>query len=126
MNFAEFRDYCLAKPGVTEDYPFTGETAWMKVMGKLFALASMEEVKKGKVISPPFEFFNVKCDPDLAVELRDQYEFVKPGWHMNKKHWNSVYTNGVSDTFLKEQIDRSYELVVKALPKKDKEALRNF
>lgn len=114
MNIEEFRDYCIAKPGVTEEFPFGPDTLVFKVMGKVFALTDVEE----------FNGINLKCDPEKAVELREKYEAVQPGYHMNKKHWNtvSVHSN-VPDKLLREWIDHSYELVVKSLPKKDREQL---
>lgn len=109
MDLAEFREYCLAKPNATEGTPF-GETVLVfKVGGKMFALASLDEV-------PPR--VNLKCDPDLALELRDRYEQVSPGYHMNKKHWNTVeIESGIPEAELRKMIDHSYDLVVKSLPK---------
>ncbi len=125
MDFGEFRTYCLSKKGVTEDYPFEGTHAWMKVVGKLFAISNLDAVEFKGELMPSFYFINLKCDPEKAVELREEYSFVKPGYHMNKKHWNSVYTEGVEETFLKEMIDQSYDLVVKKLTKKDRDLLAN-
>tara|TARA_R110000868_G_scaffold235273_8_gene489126 strand:+ start:32590 stop:32946 length:357 start_codon:yes stop_codon:yes gene_type:complete len=116
MNVEECRDFCLSFPGVTEGFPFGIETLVFKVMGKMFALTGIDT----------FEFINLKCDPERAITLREQFEEVKPGWHMNKVHWNSVFTNGdLEDELIKELITHSYELIVASLPKKDKEAL-NF
>jgi predicted DNA-binding protein (MmcQ/YjbR family) len=124
MNFEDFRNYCLGKKGVTEDYPFDGSTAWMKVMGKLFAIANITEMKRAGKMIPPFEFINLKCDPEKAIELRELHQEVQPGWHQNKKHWNSIYTSGsLSDDFLYQQIDHSYELVKNSLTKNQKEEL---
>ncbi len=109
MHIESFRTYCLAKKGVTEELPFGEGTLVYKVMGKMFALTGME----GHPLS-----FNLKCDPELAMELREQYACVQPGYHMNKKHWNTVTADGsVSDVVLQEWIDHSYNLVVKGLPK---------
>jgi predicted DNA-binding protein (MmcQ/YjbR family) len=109
MNVAEFREYCLAKPNVTEGTPFGEDVLVFKVSGKMFALASLEEVPART---------NLKCDPDLALELRDRYEQVRPGYHMNKKHWNTVeIASGIPHAELRKMIDHSYELVVKSLPK---------
>ncbi|MEZ5016718.1 MAG: MmcQ/YjbR family DNA-binding protein [Flavipsychrobacter sp.] len=125
MTFESFRTYCLSKPATTEDYPFDGTSAWIKVAGKLFALANVMEMKMGKEEIPPFHFINLKCDPERAVELREEYEAIQPGWHMNKKHWNSVYLNhGLRDSFIKELIDHSYNIVVASLPKKTREELQ--
>src|SRR3989454_6812304 len=109
MNTVEFRDYCLMKPKATEGTPF-GETVLVfKVAGKMFALMSLDEVPATA---------NLKCDPDLALELRDRYEQVRPGYHMNKKHWNTVeIEGGIPDPELRKMIDHSYDLVIKGLPK---------
>jgi predicted DNA-binding protein (MmcQ/YjbR family) len=109
MDAAEFREYCLRKAQAAEDTPF-GETVLVfKVAGKIFALVSLDEVPARA---------NLKCDPDLALELRDRFEQVRPGYHMNKKHWNTVdIDNGVPDAELRKMIDHSYELVVKSLPR---------
>ncbi|MFK7953709.1 MAG: MmcQ/YjbR family DNA-binding protein [Ekhidna sp.] len=114
MNLEELRNYCLSKPGTTEDTPFGPDTLVFKVMNKLFALTSFE----------PFDFINLKCDPDRAIELRAENEFIKPGYHMNKKHWNSVYIEA-GDKLIKELADHSYELIVDSLPKKLKEELKS-
>ena len=103
-----FREYCLSKPGATEDMPFGEDVLVFRVGGKMFALVALDEV-------PPR--VNLKCDPDLALELRDRYEQVTPGYHMNKKHWNAVeIENGIPITELRKIIDHSYELVAKTLP----------
>ena len=103
MDAEQFREYCLAKPWVTEGTPFGEDTLVFKVAGKMFALLSLDDV-------PPRA--NLKCDPDRALELRDRYDQVLPGYHMNKKHWNSVILDGVipSGTIV-EMIDHSYDLV---------------
>jgi predicted DNA-binding protein (MmcQ/YjbR family) len=109
MDLESFREYCLKKPGATEGMPF-GETVLVfKVSGKMFALASLERVPTTA---------NLKCDPDLALELRDRYEQVRAGYHMNKKHWNTVeIEGGIPDAELRKMIDHSYDLVVRSLPK---------
>ena len=109
MDLAEFCEYCLAKPQATEGTPF-GETVLVfKVSGKMFALAALDEVPTR---------VNLKCDPDLALELRDRYEQVTPGYHMNKKHWNTVEVEGgISDLELRKMIDHSYDLIAKGLRK---------
>ncbi len=110
MDSESFREYCLAKPQATEGTPF-GETVLVfKVAGKMFALLSLDEV-------PPRA--NLKCDPDLALELRDRFEQVRPGYHMNKKHWNTVELDqGVPELELRKMIDHSYDLVASSLPAK--------
>ena len=105
MDLAKFREYCLNKPKATEGTPFGPDVLVFKVGGKIFALASLDEV-------PPRA--NLKCDPDLALELRDRYEQVRPGYHMNKKHWNTVeIESGIPDNEIRKMIDHSYQLVVK-------------
>lgn len=117
MDLEIVRNYCLNKKGVTETYPFDEETPVYKVMGKMFCLSSLE---------PPY-YINVKCDPEKAVELREEYEQVQPGYHMNKKHWNSVYFEGsATDSEILEWINDSYELIVKSLKKADREELEKM
>src|SRR5256884_9905121 len=109
MDLAEFREYCLTKPGASEETPFGPDVLVFKVGGKMFALAALEEVPTT---------VNLKCDPDLALDLRDRYEQVRPGYHMNKKHWNTIDIEaGIPDSEVRKMIDHSYELVVKSLPK---------
>lgn len=111
INIESYRDYCLAKPGTSEGFPFDQSTLVFKVMGKMYALTSVEN----------FEFINLKCDPDRSLELRDLHNAIRPGYHMNKKLWNSVYVDGtLPDELIYELIDHSYELVVESLPKKIK------
>jgi predicted DNA-binding protein (MmcQ/YjbR family) len=115
MNIEFLQVYCLSKPGVTEEFPFGEQTLVYKVMGKIFALTSLD--------STPLTI-NLKCDPEKAVQLREEYECVLPGFHMNKKHWNTVVADGtVKDAILKEWIDHSYDLVVQSLPRKLKEQM---
>lgn len=115
MNVEEFRVYCLSKPKVTEEFPFDETTLVFKVCGKIFALTGLESI----------EFkVNLKCDPDKAVELRETYESITAGFHMNKKHWNTVTVDGsFSEIVFRELIDHSYEMVVKGLPKKIQDQL---
>ena len=109
MQLETLRAYLLSRPGAVEDRPFGPETLVIKVGGKMFALAALDEV-------PPTA--NLKCDPDLALDLRDRYEQVRPGYHMNKKHWNTVeIESGIPDTELRKMIDHSYQLVIERLPK---------
>ena len=109
MDAAEFREYCLTKAGATEGTPFGPDVLVFKVGGKMFALTALDEVPTT---------VNLKCDPDLALDLRDRYEQVKPGYHMNKKHWNTVeIESGIPNGELRRMIDHSYELVTKSLPK---------
>ncbi len=120
MNPESFREYCLTKPGVSESFPFDETTLVFKVGAgdkhKMFALIGLNRA----------EFVNLKCDPERSAELREAYpEDIYPGYHMSKKHWNSVTTSGVvpSDLF-KELVDHSYEIVRASLPKKVREAIK--
>lgn len=114
MNIESFRNYCLAKPGVTEETPFGPETLVLKVKGKMFALTGLDT----------FSHIALKVEPEVGVELREQYTSVVPAYHMNKKHWiNVVMDGGVPDKLVKTWIDTSYDLVVKGLPKKEREKL---
>ncbi len=115
MNIETIREYCLSKPAVEETLPFGPDTLVYKVAGKVFLLMGLDETELS---------FNVKCDPDKAVELREQYACVLPGYHMNKKHWNTIMVDGsVALKQLKEWIDHSYDLVVGSLPKKTRDSL---
>ncbi len=114
MNIEELREYCIQKEEVTEGFPFDETTLVFKVAGKMFALTDLE----GDLS------VNLKCDPDVAIGLRESYSCVRPGYHMSKKHWNTVDIDGsVSDKLVKEWIDHSYDLVVSGLPKKLRTAL---
>jgi predicted DNA-binding protein (MmcQ/YjbR family) len=113
MDLESFREYCLTKTGATEGAPFGETVVVFKVGGKMFALAALDEVPAT---------VNLKCDPDLALELRDRYEQVRPGYHMNKKHWNTVELGtGIPDPEIRKMIDHSYELVVQSLPRNQRE-----
>ena len=115
MNIEQIREYCLKKKGVTEEFPFDEETLVFKVAGKIFLLASLEAI--------PLQI-NLKCDPEKAIELREEYDSVQPGYHMNKKHWNTIIIDGtVSLHNLLEWIDESYQLVVTGLKKLDRNGL---
>lgn len=114
MNIEEVRELCITKKGCEETFPFDDVTLVFKVMGKMFALLSLD---KGTSI-------NLKCDPDKSVQLREQYDAIIPGFHMNKKHWNTVdYNSNISIVLLNELIDHSYDLVVSSLSKKLKQQL---
>ena len=115
MNIESLREYCLQKKNVTEELPFINSTLVFKVSGKIFLLTGLDR--------SPFQF-NVKCDPDKAIELREQYESVKPGYHMNKKHWISVYFNkDVPYAKIKELVQKSHNLIIDGLSNKQKEIL---
>jgi predicted DNA-binding protein (MmcQ/YjbR family) len=111
MNVEELRDYCLSKKGAEECFPFDDVTLVVKVGGKMFALINLD----GELS------INLKCDPDKAQELRETYNSITPGYHMNKKLWNTVFIdNTISNKLIKELIDHSYTLVYNSLPKKVK------
>ena len=115
MNIETLRDYCLSKKAVTEDFPFGETTLVFRVKEKIFLLVSID--------SDPLQF-NAKCDPEKAIQLREEYDTVKPGYHMNKKHWNTVIIDGtISTKLIKEMIDDSYDLIIQSLPKKLREEL---
>ena len=115
MDIETLRDYCLAKKETTEGFPF-GETVLVfKVKGKIFLLARLDQ---------PVLEFNVKCDPERAIEWREQFAAVQPGYHMNKKMWNTVTMDGtIPSRIIREMIDDSYYEVVQSLPKKDRTGL---
>jgi predicted DNA-binding protein (MmcQ/YjbR family) len=118
MFLDEIREYCLQKKGVEECIPFGNDTLVFKVLGKMFLLSGIE--------TQPVQF-NVKCDPEKALELREKYSCVLPGYHMNKQHWNTIICDGsVSDNQIKEWINHSYELVVASLTKKLKAELEQM
>ena len=111
MDLEKIREYCLSKLGVTECFPFDQQTLVFKVGGKMFALIDVE--------TP--ESINVKCDPEKAIELRERYPAILPGYHMNKKQWNTVQLNqGLSDQLILSFLDESYQLVYQSLTKKQR------
>jgi len=112
MDIESFHNFCLNLRGVSQEFPFDNRTLVYKVMGKMFALADVEE----------FDSVNLKCNPEKAIELRERYPAVVPGHHMHKKHWNTVIFDGsISDNLIKDWILESYFLVVSGLPKKIRE-----
>ncbi|HIP32732.1 MAG TPA: MmcQ/YjbR family DNA-binding protein [Crocinitomicaceae bacterium] len=114
MNIEEFRTYCLTKKGATESLPFGDNTLVFKVGNKMFALASVED----------FTFANLKCNPEKAIDYRETFQGIQPGYHMSKTHWNSVYVDSdVPNPFFIELIDHSYDLIVKSLTKTRREGL---
>lgn len=118
MNIEAYRDYCLSKKGVTESFPFDENTLVFKVMGKMFALTNIN--------ASTFQV-NLKCDPEQALELRESHPEIVAGYHMNKKHWNTVaFEESLNDDFLKQLIDSSYDLVVAKLKKADRAYLKNL
>jgi predicted DNA-binding protein (MmcQ/YjbR family) len=115
MDRETLRAYCLSKPSTVEEFPFGPEAAVYKVLSKMFALLPVQS-------DPPS--LSLKCDPTLAAILRDTYPAVTPGYHLNKRHWNSVKVDGsIPDDEVLEMIDHSYDQVVKGLPRKERESL---
>lgn len=114
MNIEELREYCLLKKGVTESFPFDETTLVFKVAGKIFCLTDLED-----------EFtLNLKNDPERNLELREQYQAVRPGYHMNKSHWNTIEMDGsIPDNLIRKLIDDSYRIIVEKLPRKLQEDL---
>lgn len=118
MNIEDIRNYCLSKKGSAESFPFDDDTLVFKVLDKAFALTG--------ITSDPLAI-NLKCNPEIALELREKYPSVAPGYHMNKKHWNTVTLDGsVPDLLIKQWIDDSYQLVVNGLSKKQREEINKF
>lgn len=115
MNIEEFREYCLSLKGTTESLPFGPDTLVFKVMDKMFALTNLSG-----------EFtLNLKCDPERAIQLREEFPAVIPGYHMNKQHWNTVIIDGsIEDEILREWIDHSYDLIVASLPRQKRDSLQ--
>jgi len=117
MDLELVRNYCLSKKGVDESLPFDEDSPVYKVMGKIFLISNL---------IPPYSI-NVKCDPEKALELRERYDAVIPGFHMNKQHWNTVILdNSVDDGLIYKWIDGSYNLVIDKLNKSDKEKLKRL
>lgn len=121
MNIEQLRDYCIQKKEVTEAFPFDDNVLVFKVLGKVFLLTGMDSWEKGEAA------VNLKCDPDYALELRDNYESIEPGYHMNKKHWNTIriFQGELSSKLLLELIDHSYDMVIKSMPKKMRSQLQD-
>lgn len=119
MNIEEFRAYCMAKKGTTESFPFDEHTLVFKVMNKMFAITGLEHHPARA---------NLKCDPEWSERLREQYDgLIRPGWHMNKHHWNTVELElNIPRELLHQLIDHSYDLIVKSLTKKLQEELRQL
>ncbi|MBP1614786.1 MAG: MmcQ-like protein [Bacteroidetes bacterium] len=112
MDIESIREYCLSIKGASECFPFGEDTIVFKVMGKMFAYMGLERKEEGFML-------NLKCDPEKAIELREKHEYVIPGYHSNKKYWNSIFIEeDVSDNELKNWINHSVEEVIKKLPKK--------
>lgn len=117
MNVEEIREYCISKIGVEESFPFDNETLVFKVGGKIFLLMGIN--------ANPIQF-NVKCDPQKAIDLREKYSYLLPGYHMNKAHWNTIICDGrATKKLVFEWINDSYDLIVQSLPKKQRDAFLN-
>jgi predicted DNA-binding protein (MmcQ/YjbR family) len=115
MDASELRAWCLRQPGAIEGFPFGPATSVFKVAGKVFALSALDRT--------PLEV-SVKCEPELAVGLRASYPAIRPGYHLNKRHWNTITIDGsIPDQLVRDFIEDSYDLVVSALPKKVREQL---
>jgi predicted DNA-binding protein (MmcQ/YjbR family) len=115
VDATELRSWCLQQPGASEDFPFGPEHSVFKVAGKMFALSTLDRA--------PLEV-SVKCDPDLAVALRDSHPEIRPGYHLNKRHWNTIALDGaLPDQLVRDLIEDSYDLVVSGLPKRARERL---
>lgn len=121
MTVDDIRDYCLSKQKTTESFPFDEHLLVFKVLDKLFLLVSLKKWEEGEPA------INLKCDPDYAVELRAQYQSIVPGYHMNKKHWNTLYLNkgDLSPEFVFQLIDHSYKMIIKAMPKKLRDCIND-
>lgn len=116
MNIEEFRNYCLKKNEVTESFPFDNVTLVFKVLGKMFAIAPLDRTPSQA---------NLKCDPERAIQLREDYDgVVIPGYHMNKNTWNTLYIEQLPDSLLFDLIDHSYDLIVASLPKYKQKIIR--
>ncbi len=121
MNIQQLYEYCLSKKGVTEHFPFDEDTLVFKVGGKMFCLTSLQNWEKGN------PSLNLKCDPEKAIELRAAYEAIQPGYHMSKKHWNTVFFhNDVATKMMVELVNHSYDLVFESLPKKIKQEIEKL
>jgi len=117
FSVEEFREYCLKKQGVEECFPFDETTLVFKVMGKMFALTDLGE----------HFYINLKCEPQWAIELREKYSCISAGFHMNKKHWNTVkIEDSLPISLIYKMIDHSYDLIVKHLTLSQKEKLKNL
>jgi len=124
VTLVEFEALCAAKLGMTADYPGKGETVWMKVGGKMFAMTNVKLMMMDGAQVAPFHFVNLKCDLDRSEMLRATHKDIRPAWHQNKTHWNSLYMNGdVDDELICELTSHSYDLALQSLPKKAQEQL---
>ncbi len=117
MNIQDIREYCISKPSVNEGFPFNDTALVLKVMGKMFALLDLSEDSRG---------ISLKCDPDMAIELRERFNSVGSGYHLNKQLWNTINIDGtIDDRMIYQWIDDSYHLIIDKMPKKDQQRLRS-
>ncbi len=117
MNIEQIREYCLSLQGVTEDMPFGEDTLVFRVMNKIFALVNLDGETR----------INLKCEPSRAISLREEFSAIIPGYHMNKKHWNTLIMNGIiKEDLVSDLINHSYELIIESLPKSKKEELKRY
>jgi predicted DNA-binding protein (MmcQ/YjbR family) len=115
VNATELRAWCLRQPGSSEEFPFGPELSVFKVAGKIFAISSLDDSLLG---------VSLKCEPDLAVALRASYPAIRPGYHLNKRHWNTVTIDGtLPDQLVRDMVEDSYDLIVSALPKRIRDRL---
>ncbi|WP_136480517.1 MmcQ/YjbR family DNA-binding protein [Cognatitamlana onchidii] len=119
MDIEHIRSYCLSKKGTSESFPFDEDTLVFKVLDKMFALVSIKKWEEGQPA------INLKADPDYSIELREDYQSIRPGFHMSKKHWNTLYLSEgeLTPPLVKDLIDHSYTMVVKGMTKKMRESL---
>jgi len=122
MHIEQLRDYCLSKKACTESFPFDADTLVFKVLGKMFVLAPLKNWEKGEAA------VNLKCNPERTLELRETYESIYSGPYVSNNHWNTIalHSGEISDDFLRELIDHSYDMVVKNMTKKMQEELKNI
>ncbi|KAB1067966.1 MmcQ/YjbR family DNA-binding protein [Tamlana haliotis] len=122
MDIEQIRSYCLNKKGVTEDFPFDEHTLVFKILGKMYALISLKKWEEGEAA------INLKAKPEYALELRESYPSIRAGYHMNKKHWNTLYLNegGLNPELIKSLIDHSYDMVVQGMTKKMQTNLKSL
>jgi predicted DNA-binding protein (MmcQ/YjbR family) len=122
LNIEQLRTYCLSKKGTTEDFPFDEDTLVFKVLGKMFALASLKRWERGEAA------INLKADPEYSQELRAEHHSIRPGFHMSKKHWNTLYVHEgeLQPQLIKALIDHSYDMVIKGMTKKMRDSLEHL
>ena len=123
MTLDDFIAVCKGFKGVEITYPFGPQALWMKVGGKAFAWTFVAPFMMDKEERAPFTFINMKCAPEQAIEWREQYEAVHPGWHQNKKYWNSVFMDGIIPNNIHQMLEHAYQEVFNSLPKKTQQKI---